>query len=209
MVFPLGTDVPNPIVGVVSYITTQKPEWKRYKQYTRHDIMSAIEAVRSGMSALQAARKYGVPSRTLYDKVKKLGITTSRPFKRGSNGAGGACFPYGIGGNANGSIYGLNSSTLSESENENSNALYESSSTILDANYVKSRDTSTERESNMETGQSSPTSGLHLIKEEPQQRNDDQVEDLSVNRKSDIRVIMPPLSNIKEEDDISDNSNRN
>ncbi|XP_035743366.1 protein tramtrack, beta isoform-like isoform X2 [Vespa mandarinia] len=204
---------PQPYVdtnaGVVSYITTQKPEWKRYKQYTRHDIMSAIEAVRSGMSALQAARKYGVPSRTLYDKVKKLGITTSRPFKRGSNGAGGACFPYGIGGNANGSIYGINSSTLSESENENSNALYESSSTILETNYVKSRDTSTERESNMETGQSSPTSGLHLIKEEPQQRNDDQVEDLSVNRKSDIRVIIPPSSNIKEEDDISDNSNRN
>lgn len=51
--------------------------------------MSAIEAVRAGMSALQAARKFGVPSRTLYDKVKKLGITTSRPFKRGS-------FPFGL-----------------------------------------------------------------------------------------------------------------
>ena len=30
------------------------------------------------MSALQASRKYGVPSRTLYDKVKKMGITTGR-----------------------------------------------------------------------------------------------------------------------------------
>ncbi|KAG8221844.1 hypothetical protein J437_LFUL003220 [Ladona fulva] len=68
--------------GIATYVPTQKPEWKRYKQYTRSDIMSAIEAVRTGMSALQAARKYGVPSRTLYDKVKKLGITTSRPFKR-------------------------------------------------------------------------------------------------------------------------------
>jgi len=46
--------------------------------------MAAIDAVRSGMSALQAARKYGVPSRTLYDKVKKLGITTNRPFRKGS-----------------------------------------------------------------------------------------------------------------------------
>jgi hypothetical protein len=36
------------------------------------------------MSALQAARKYGVPSRTLYDKVKKLGITTNRPYRKGS-----------------------------------------------------------------------------------------------------------------------------
>ena len=46
--------------------------------------MAAIEAVRAGMSALQAARKYGVPSRTLYDKVKKLGITTNRPYRKGS-----------------------------------------------------------------------------------------------------------------------------
>lgn len=62
----------------------QKPEWKRYKQYTRQDIMSAIECVRNGMSALQASRKYGVPSRTLYDKVKKLGITTGTPRNRSS-----------------------------------------------------------------------------------------------------------------------------
>lgn len=60
----------------------QKPEWKRYKQYTRSDIMSAIQCVREGMSALQASRKFGVPSRTLYDKVKKLGITTGRPMNR-------------------------------------------------------------------------------------------------------------------------------
>ncbi|CAH1966678.1 unnamed protein product [Acanthoscelides obtectus] len=82
--------------GIATYVPAQKPEWKRYKQYTRNDIMSAIEAVRNGMSALQAARKYGVPSRTLYDKVKKLGITTSRPFKRGTNGSS-PCFPYASG----------------------------------------------------------------------------------------------------------------
>ncbi|CAG7717197.1 unnamed protein product [Allacma fusca] len=70
--------------GIATYVPTQKPEWKRYKQYTRNDIMAAIEAVRAGMSALQAARKYGVPSRTLYDKVKKLGITTNRPYRKGS-----------------------------------------------------------------------------------------------------------------------------
>ena len=74
------------IPGLASYLQTQnqKPEWKRYKQYTRNDIMAAIEAVRGGMSALQAARKFGVPSRTLYDKVKKLGITTNRPYRKGS-----------------------------------------------------------------------------------------------------------------------------
>jgi hypothetical protein len=70
--------------GIATYVPTQKPEWKRYKQYTRNDIMAAIDAVRAGMSALQAARKFGVPSRTLYDKVKKLGITTNRPYRKGS-----------------------------------------------------------------------------------------------------------------------------
>ncbi|XP_049308456.1 uncharacterized protein LOC105224692 isoform X2 [Bactrocera dorsalis] len=68
--------------GGFSSNSNQKPEWKRYKQYTRSDIMSAIQCVREGMSALQASRKFGVPSRTLYDKVKKLGITTGRPMNR-------------------------------------------------------------------------------------------------------------------------------
>ena len=34
------------------------------------------------MSALQASRKYGVPSRTLYDKVKKMGIMTANMQKQ-------------------------------------------------------------------------------------------------------------------------------
>ncbi|XP_055531873.1 uncharacterized protein LOC129722449 [Wyeomyia smithii] len=81
----------------------QKPEWKRYKQYTRTDIHNAIECVRNGMSALQAARRYGVPSRTLYDKVKKMGITTGRPMNRSikrspSSGSSPAPFPYGLSG---------------------------------------------------------------------------------------------------------------
>ncbi|XP_032293341.1 longitudinals lacking protein, isoforms H/M/V [Drosophila virilis] len=80
----------------------KKPEWKRYKQYTRADMMCAIQCVREGMSALQASRKFGLPSRTLYDKVRKLNITTGRGThrtpKRSPPGVGGvessAAFPY-------------------------------------------------------------------------------------------------------------------
>lgn len=91
---------------IASYVPqqNQKPEWKRYKQYTRNDILSAIECVRSGMSALQASRKFGVPSRTLYDKVKKMGITTGRPMNRtirrspSTGGPNSAQFPFGLSG---------------------------------------------------------------------------------------------------------------
>nr|XP_033337629.1 protein tramtrack, beta isoform-like [Megalopta genalis]XP_033337630.1 protein tramtrack, beta isoform-like [Megalopta genalis]XP_033337631.1 protein tramtrack, beta isoform-like [Megalopta genalis] len=209
---PSPQSYPGDKSGIVNYVPTQKPEWKRYKQYTRNDIMSAIEAVRSGMSALQAARKYGVPSRTLYDKVKKLGITTSRPFKRGSNGSG-ACFPYGIGGNVNGSIYGGGGGSggggggggLSENENENSNTVIENPAPILDT--YKAREASVDREM-LDIARCSPSPLLHSVKQ--QQSNEDQVEDLSVGRKSDVRVIVPPVSVVKEEEDIgSDSCNRN
>ncbi|KAJ8931038.1 hypothetical protein NQ314_016066 [Rhamnusium bicolor] len=113
--------------GIATYVPTQKPEWKRYKQYTRNDIMSAIEAVRNGMSALQAARKYGVPSRTLYDKVKKLGITTSRPFKRGTNGSS-ACFSY-----STGSPYGGHLSETDDGPMNNNSALIEASTFLQHA----------------------------------------------------------------------------
>ena len=78
----LNDDTP-PAPGMVKTIGANgKVEWKRYKQYTKDDIMAAIEEVRSGMSALQASRKYGVPSRTLYDKVKKMGILTANMQKQ-------------------------------------------------------------------------------------------------------------------------------
>lgn len=181
----------------------QKPEWKRYKQYTRKDIEDAINAVKDGTSALQAARKFGVPSRTLYDKVKKLGITTSRPFKRGSNG-GSACFPFGLGGNVNGRIY----------DNENSaGAPMENPSAVLETAFSEIRDDSNDdREATIDATQTA--SQLHYFPPLPQQQSqlqsqsqtqspaqdsDNEVEDLSVGRRTDVRVIMPPSVGIKEE----------
>jgi len=88
---------PGKLEGIAGYVPTQRLEWKRYKQYTRSDIMAAIEEVKKGMSALQASRKFGVPSRTLYDKVKKMGITTGRQQQRkhmpGNTTAYSAAFP--------------------------------------------------------------------------------------------------------------------
>ncbi|KYN04966.1 PREDICTED: broad-complex core protein isoforms 1/2/3/4/5-like [Cyphomyrmex costatus] len=180
-----------------------KPEWKRYKQYTRDDISAAIEAVRKGMSAVQAARKYGVPSRTLYDKVKKLGIPTSRPFKRSaSNGGSGACFPYGIGANVNGALYDNSASSanaLSENETESSSnanvteGLAGTSAAVFEATYSKTKDSSRDSMSDsMARCSSSPVIRCAKQRQQPQQDLDDQVEDLSVSRKSDVPVIVPP-----------------
>ena len=38
----------------------------------------------SGKSALQVSKKFNIPSRTLYDKVKKMGISTGRQQQRKS-----------------------------------------------------------------------------------------------------------------------------
>ena len=34
--------------GIAGYVPAQRLEWKRYKQYTRNDIMAAIEEVKTG-----------------------------------------------------------------------------------------------------------------------------------------------------------------
>ena len=61
--------IPDIKPGMVNYVPAQKPEWKRYKQYTRDDIMSAIEAVRSGMSALQAAQATLRPVPFIFEEI--------------------------------------------------------------------------------------------------------------------------------------------
>ena len=45
----------------------------RYRKYEGQVMVKAIDEILTGnMSALMAAKKYGIPSRTLYDKVKKI-----------------------------------------------------------------------------------------------------------------------------------------
>lgn len=180
--------------------------------------MSAIEAVKNGMSALQASRMFGVPSRTLYDKCKKLGITTSRPFRRGSSSNGSAAFPYGLTSTVSKVYGGI------EEETKYSPGIMEHGflQHALEAHDIKREEmereamvamvAATNAESNSR-GSSSPRTSEHplspnLIKyahrrspsPSPEQNEEDsnQVEDLSIGRKSEAnpasRVIMPPMS---------------
>lgn len=154
------------------------------------------------MSALKAATLFHVPSRTLYDKVKKLGISTPRPFRRNGNlnnsignNSGSACFPYGMGGNANGSIY---ASMSSGNDNNSTTNIIDNPAAILETTYSRMRENSTERDT-----VSSPIN---------HQTNDitddiDQVEDLSITRKSDVKVIMQTPT-IKEEINIPEDFSR-
>ena len=48
------------------------PSCRKYRTYRDKDMLDAIEEVRMGnISANQASQKYGVPLRTLYEKLKK------------------------------------------------------------------------------------------------------------------------------------------
>lgn len=205
----------------------QKPDWKRYKQYTKENICDAINDVKNGMSAVQSARKHGVPSRTLYDKVKKLGITTSRPSRRtvsnnnnnnNNNAARNTQYP-GISTRENGAYNtnGSHHSALSENENENNEANASLKNCLakmaaLEVTYSAPEDLSQdreEREMTPEAAQRSPTQVIRCSKQE--QDMEDEVEDLSVNRKSDVPVIAPPLTptSIKEEKPNPGSSDKN
>lgn len=182
--------------------------------------MSAIEAVRHGMSALKAATKYGVPSRTLYDKVKKLGITTGRPIRRSSSNSNrSSTFQYGFPGSGSVVYCGNEEESKFPSNVMDQSFLHH----VLDAQNVKREDYEREAiaalvaassQENNSGNSSSPgnherSPSPNLIKYahrrspspvSPQQMEEDsnQVEDLSVSRKPEppptSRVIMPPMS---------------
>ncbi|XP_011303922.1 uncharacterized protein [Fopius arisanus] len=82
----------------------RKSSGKNYKLYSKEQMAQAIKQVENGECALAVATALGIPSRTLYDKVKKMGIRTQRNIKRHRSSSSGA-FPHGIGGNRNGDIY--------------------------------------------------------------------------------------------------------
>ena len=53
-------------------------ESSTYKKYTYGAVLAALEEVRQGKSALQVSKDFNIPTRTLYDKARKLGLTSKR-----------------------------------------------------------------------------------------------------------------------------------
>lgn len=77
-------------------------EWRKYKKYSPEELEAALQAMRMGLSPIAASKEFNIPSRTLYDKAKKLGIDT-KDIRRNYNKS--AAFPIGIGRNINNRIY--------------------------------------------------------------------------------------------------------
>ncbi|XP_028981984.1 broad-complex core protein isoforms 1/2/3/4/5-like [Diachasma alloeum] len=170
-------------------------EWKRYKQYTKEHMEKAIIAVQGGETALKASKAYGIPSRTLYDKVKKMGITTQRNIRRHRTSSG-AHFPHGIGGNRNGSIY--RSLSDHDTDNDYGRSMIEGSSALLDIAYGHGREQTEDQEASLDNSRIS-TSPDEEQREEMKYDSEDHVQDLSINRRN---VIVPPSNPpIKEEND--------
>ena len=71
-----------PLASMLASVPRPRQKAKKsvtgYKQYTRRDILAALEEVRKGRSALQVSKQFNIPSRTLYDKARKMGITSGR-----------------------------------------------------------------------------------------------------------------------------------
>ncbi|XP_063992971.1 protein bric-a-brac 2-like [Diachasmimorpha longicaudata] len=178
----------------------RKSSGKNYKLYSKEQMAEAIRKVENGECALAVATALGIPSRTLYDKVKKMGIKTQRTGKRHrSSSTSGAHFPHGIGGNRNGDIY--------RSTRDHDDA----SMALLDMAQGHGRQLPETTEISLENVKTSPSPPLqeeaHQVSEnsdansppEDANENDVDAQDLSVQRTNVI--VSPGHHHIKEEND--------
>ncbi|XP_015114251.1 protein bric-a-brac 2 [Diachasma alloeum] len=180
----------------------RKSSGKNYKLYSKEQMAEAIKKVENGECALAVATALGIPSRTLYDKVKKMGIRTQRTGKR-HRSASSAHFPHGIGGNRNGDIY--------RSMTDHDDA----SMALLDMAQGQGRQPSEYSEISLENVKRSPSPATQEDALQPSEnsdasstpeddgtkQDDDDVQDLSVQRTNVI--VSPGNHHIKEEKDDS------
>ena len=144
----------------------------------------------NGLSPVAASKEFKVPSRTLYDKAKKLGINMKkikRNFSSSSssnNNSSSAAFPYGIGGNVNGNIY----RNLSENEYEEPDGTH-TQQPSSSQNYVTDQPHESEP---LDTNRSSPNPEFRSPT--PEAVNENAVQDLSVKSRCDNGgIIISPI----------------
>ncbi|XP_043269375.1 protein tramtrack, beta isoform-like [Venturia canescens] len=179
--------------GVSSYGGSQKQEIKRYKKYEPEDVWDAIAAVKGGLSANKAAELFRVPSRTLYDRIKKLGIPPTR-HRRSENTSNVGNVQYDLGGNS--SAVGMENTAKSTSDsNENPVSMAEATSSEI-------REKSNRPENTFETGLASPVPRVSSANSQPPSpsesrfKDDTEAQDLTVSRRSNI--IVSPNNAIQE-----------
>ena len=150
--------------------------------------------MKDGLSPIAASKQFKVPSRTLYDKAKKMGINT-RVIRRSISGS--AAFPSGMGRNINGRIY----SGLVERE-------YESASRISAENPSSSESYRRNPHHEDVPVDVSRTSPSFKIESSTSNTNTEITpEDLSIKRRrSDGGVILPTPKRLSEADDNSQHS---
>jgi hypothetical protein len=60
--------------GVAISVRRTEPRSRCYKTYPEDDMQRAVEATRGGLSAFKAALNCGIPSRTLYCMIHRIGL---------------------------------------------------------------------------------------------------------------------------------------
>ena len=190
------------------------PEQKRYKNYTREDIQAAIEAVKRGMSANRAAVRYRVPSRTLYDKIKKLRMAGVHFDKCTDSGQSDALLNFSSGGhyptldspidvdNANQMESNSMGDRSSPVDNPSSRR---PSSSLMDSRIPDDDDDDDEETTTTTTTTTTPPTPPTTTTTTPLERADQEVrngeaQDLTINRRSDVSVIMSPMITDKEDE---------
>lgn len=155
------------------------------------------------MSANKAAVMFRVPSRTLYDKISRVkkeeelrnGEASTSKRKRNTNSSG-ASFPSSAslssGGSATtGSVYGNYSDTPPTDDEPAS---------LLETTFAESRDNFIDRDAAMNVDVKSPNPRLSMDSQASHriEETDNEAEDLSLSRKSDVTAVMPTRFVIKE-----------
>lgn len=69
---------PTPTKQKLTKVKQQARGKSTYKNYSLEDLMKAVREASGGRKVDKVSKEFGIPSRTIYDKMRKLGLKTSR-----------------------------------------------------------------------------------------------------------------------------------